>query len=832
MALTVTTRPSKNILDSSGSTYLTSRWNSAHLPIIYKLNSNLFPTNSSDGTDCFTSVYGTNGYATFELCINYEPYQELEYVQITNSSVESYNGIWQIRDFIDGNTLVLDLAYDTTATGNIQKYYNNYHVLVKVYAGLPATHPLNASKPMELIGTIKQIPDSDNNIIIDVHRLIKDKLSLKDEYHYTGTIDVDLNAFTGFYIEYAEGYDTVSGGEVTAHVTSYTSDSSNVYWAVNAIMPLQSTYGGNVGEYVFTYNSAQIAGKFLTNGTELIQKNGEYFDVSAIIPKDVFDDSDNGFVQFVINRYGVNGDFVEPEQRITITNRHDGVYRLRDVVNREYGSNVDHLGIRLIAFPTGGNLFTDADDGTFESAFANTTEGTNVHLERVDSSETPSVKGGSFNFVTVSEIRGSFSGKVLYISAELVSDGDFGSGASWTTGTSWSIGAGVATHTGGSFGNLTQNIGIVSGSKYRVVFTVNSITTIGGESYVAIGIDDAANKVTITGTGSYSQDITVSGTSFGNVIVGSNDDLVIDNISVKELVRASDSLVFSGDSAISVQANREYFATAYVSILLPNYLNETGFFENTEFVYLKPTTYSLAECREVWGLQTAQTSLVYQALIVYDNGNYRTRYGFGNGTNRWIDIKTIFNTGANTSINLGLYLNGTLSRYAKGATFYIDRIELRGPIEYLSAEYTINIDQDCSNQEITLKWLNNLGGWDQYTFTGKKDYTVDIEDDVRYIKDVTQDWDSDFINGTEEEEIHSRTHRDFVTVRSQYVDKDYLDNVLKGILKSPKVYRVGDTKLLTVLIERGSYKIYTDMDRVYSIQFDFKYSNIGRSQEQ
>jgi hypothetical protein len=815
--LTITQRPSKAILDDEGATVHTSKWNAAHLPIIYKLSSDKYPTNSADGIDLFTSVYGTNGYATIELGINYEPYQELEYVHITNSSVEEYNGIWQIRDYVDGNTLIIQLSFNGTATGNIQKYYNNYHALVRVYAGLPATHPLNASKPMELIATIRQIPDSNNNITVDVHKLIQDKIRLKDEYALSNIIDVDLNAFTGFYIEYADSYDAVEDGEIVTETSSYTSDSANTHWAINSIMPFQSTYGGNMGEYVFAYNTLQIAGRFLANYDELIQVNGKKYDLSAIIPKAVFDNSANNFVQFVVKQHARDGNISAIEERLSITNRHDGVYRLRDTINNEYNEDTKYLKVQLMALPIGGNIFTDATNGTFEGVDSgwNTTEGAGVSLIR---------ESGGY--------EGTYRGKVEYISSEMVSDGDFSTGIPWTTGAGWSLPPGAAQHTGALTGNLVQSIGIIEGATYRVSFTITGYSVVFGSSYLALG--NIGNTIPINNNGTYEQDITVSGFSNGWVLVSGSDNLIIDNISVKELPKPAEVRVFSGDTAIPVTANRDYILTAYIKFperLLAS--SNTG-----TFAYLRPASLSLADCATVYGARTVTSSFFgvsTNRIEVYRYGNHNNSIVLGSGLispiNNWNKITTLFNTGANTSINIGLYLNGTLSNYVSGGEIHIDKIELRGPIEYLSDEYTINIDHSCSNQEITLRWLNNLGGWDQFTFTGKKEYTVDT-DDKRFIRDVRQDWDTDFINGNEEEDIQSRTSREAVRVRSQYVEKEYLDNVLKGILKSSKVYRVQDDKLLTVLIEPSSYDIYKDMDRLYALEFDMIYSNIGRSQEQ
>lgn len=52
------------------------------------------------------------------------------------------------------------------------------------------------------------------------------------------------------------------------------------------------------------------------------------------------------------------------------------------------------------------------------------------------------------------------------LGAELISNGGFDTGDSWTTQGNWVIGSGVATHTGGSNDNLSQVDSIVAGHSY------------------------------------------------------------------------------------------------------------------------------------------------------------------------------------------------------------------------------------------------------------------------------------------------------------------------------------------------------------------------------
>jgi hypothetical protein len=82
---------------------------------------------------------------------------------------------------------------------------------------------------------------------------------------------------------------------------------------------------------------------------------------------------------------------------------------------------------------------------------------------------------------------------------DLVVNGSFPSSTNWNVGTNWSIAAGVATHTAGAAGDLTQTLnGMTSNLCYRITFTVSSYTA--GTCNVSLAGTFAG---TITGAGSY-----------------------------------------------------------------------------------------------------------------------------------------------------------------------------------------------------------------------------------------------------------------------------------------------------------------------------------------
>ena len=91
MALTVTQRPQQEIYNTTSPTpydspLFVSYWNASALPLVYKLESDLFPTNNVDIIGTIESVINHNGYAMINLTGSYETYSAGDYVTITDSA--------------------------------------------------------------------------------------------------------------------------------------------------------------------------------------------------------------------------------------------------------------------------------------------------------------------------------------------------------------------------------------------------------------------------------------------------------------------------------------------------------------------------------------------------------------------------------------------------------------------------------------------------------------------------------------------------------------------------------------------------------------------------
>jgi hypothetical protein len=944
MSLSITFRPQKDLYvdnppDAYDVPYYNSRWVSGHLPIQYKIVNTKWPENTEDDVDNICAVSDVNGCAQINLCGTYETYQKFGYIKIENSSVDSYNGVWQIIEKLNATTLTLSVAYDGTATGTAQKYYNNYFNLVKVYAGIPAYHQYESENPMSLIATLKIEPNADNLTVADISGLVKAKLNCDNDLDQISEPN-DLNAWTGFYIEYAESYDVSDGIEVTTFTSAYTTDevtedcginviengdfvsnlngwvngntgvSDAVDWvydsgrasatkgagnntkalyqlqdfiqgvqytiqvtginssadaaylyiefyedstllngmtvfdtalnasgttsisftytpdkdygviafiglmygsgqkisidnvsatltdctyygfAINGTRQFQNTIGGNFGDYVQSFNNHVYYNKFLTHFTQPIWFNDLYFDLSTIIPKSTFDSNEDGTLYYKINEYTESGGFLT-RQDITLQDKNDGVYRL-PISDLTLNEDTENFTVQLYQLPT--NRFLDATAGTFEGAAAdwNITEGTGVTVSRDT--------GGQ---------AGTYKGVVGILGSELIVNGDFSLGAfEWATSAGWSIGAGVATHAGGSQGQLLQQIGITTGYTYRVSVTVTAYSTIFDDTILYLG--NLASSIDITGVGTYTQDITVSGVSNGFLGVDSRDNITVDNITVKLVGVPTDNLIFEGDNNMTVQANSDYVATGYVY-----FPSAIGTSSSNGGAYLLPTGSNPI------GSYVANSANGTRSVLIIDGSVVRTAASF---TGQWVRIKTDFNTGNNTTLKLQVRLFGDVANYTSVVSFYIDSITVKGPVENLSEVKSIRVDNSCTKQNIYLTWLNNLGAWEYYNFTAKKDYGVDISGSKTISRDIFNNWDAEFINGeTEEDYISFDSVNETVVVRSQLMTREELQAV-KNIKTAIRVQQIrSDNTKVTVLVDKSSFKTYSDGDKLYQIEFEFKY---------
>jgi len=287
-------------------------WNAVHLPIVFKLLSDKFPTNSSDTARTVSSYSNDYGYVRLT-CSGDLSVTELEFVKVTFTG--GTTAVYQVLTWHTSSIVTINLAYTGGLTFvSVQKYYTDYHARVRIYGGLVSTHFFGSQKPYELITEIKAVPDSSGIVTVNINEFLKEKIEVFKNDLLKGTLQNNLDAFCQFYIEYAEAYTySIGGYTLLDFVGSYTTDSFTGY-AVNAQLPFKNLYSGFMSEYVFATGEPL---QFLTPFARPVHFNN-FFDISFV-------NQFGALLRMKIERY-INGSI----DNLTFENINDygvGIYR-------------------------------------------------------------------------------------------------------------------------------------------------------------------------------------------------------------------------------------------------------------------------------------------------------------------------------------------------------------------------------------------------------------------------------------------------------------------------------------------------------------------------
>lgn len=243
----------------------THGWSCVHLPIVYELSNTRYPINTVDTARTISSISNDLGYLNLNLSGSLGTFNELAFVKISNAPDSNLNGVYQVIDKISTSDVTVNLAY--TAAPNtgivgatVQLYYANYNVLVRIYAGLNSSHEWSDQKPYALAATLQFIPDSSNRIKFSVSEILKAFVNTENNLTLA-TLPNNIDAFTQFYIEVAEQYDTSNGYTVTTLTSGYASDQLAFEgYAVNAMLAFKNVHSGYLSDYIMNHATA----KFLT----------------------------------------------------------------------------------------------------------------------------------------------------------------------------------------------------------------------------------------------------------------------------------------------------------------------------------------------------------------------------------------------------------------------------------------------------------------------------------------------------------------------------------------------------------------------------------------
>lgn len=338
------------------STY-THGWSCVHLPIVYKLKSDAWPTNGLDTARTITTFSNYSGYTYIVASGDIKATgtaSALEEVVLSGTSVD---GVYKILNWFSDTNFVIDLAYsgsNVLSGGTVQYYYFNYHARIKIYAGIASGHTWQAQKAYEEIAELKAVPDSSGVITININEILKNKIEILKNDPVKDTLPNNIDAWCNFYITYAESYDDSNMYTVSEYVSSYTDDSATFQgYAVNSKLPFKTRSSGYLSEYL------GASRKFLTAFTEPVLFVGQYYDIGFL----------NDFGSAEIKRENYTDGTIDTTTYEAVTDYDSGVYRVPVV---QHGSE-DRIDLTLVVNTTLGalNTFTNSGSGTIWTTGSN-----------------------------------------------------------------------------------------------------------------------------------------------------------------------------------------------------------------------------------------------------------------------------------------------------------------------------------------------------------------------------------------------------------------------------------------------------------------------------
>lgn len=164
-------------------------------------------------------------------------------------------------------------------------------------------------------------------------------------------------------------------------------------------------------------------------------------------------------------------------------------------------------------------------------------------------------------------------------------------------------------------------------------------------------------------------------------------------------------------------------------------------------------------------------------------------------------------------------------------TVQVNAITFADTTIILSEIKTIEVNPDCSNQELYLTWKNPLGEHDYWKFTAEKEYGVDILEVKESENNLITNWPKSYGEFADTVKFDiSRTANDTILVRSQNLTLEQIQ-AMKYIKTSPLVQiMVSKTDRRTVRVDGSSFTTYNETDKLYGIQFTISYTNDIESQ--
>lgn len=252
-----------------------------HLPIVYELESDLYPSNTGEEDytpNTVVSQSDENGYTRLALSAALTNPVALSKIEFVGTGPLA--GVYRIITVYEDWNVVIDLAYSASNSFSgyqIVRYYDNYAVNVKVYAGYPVDHRWVDTKPIEVAATLRFIPDSNNRVKFSISEVLRSYINLRNNLTLD-TLPNNTDFSVSFYIGFYESYDDSDGEEITTTNGEETGDDF-IGWAINAKLPFKSENISFLSDYISEENHPA---RWLTLFDRPVMVVGYFFDLSFL----------------------------------------------------------------------------------------------------------------------------------------------------------------------------------------------------------------------------------------------------------------------------------------------------------------------------------------------------------------------------------------------------------------------------------------------------------------------------------------------------------------------------------------------------------------------
>jgi hypothetical protein len=137
-----------------------------------------------------------------------------------------------------------------------------------------------------------------------------------------------------------------------------------------------------------------------------------------------------------------------------------------------------------------------------------------------------------------------------------------------------------------------------------------------------------------------------------------------------------------------------------------------------------------------------------------------------------------------------------------------------------SEQLPFHFREYCAERGIILRWVNTLGGWEEFIFDENRTESLSIESSERYKKDLFTNGVDDFEFGDEYDISLTVESRNTIQVSASDLTKQEAKGLV-GILRSPFIIyqKAGEVNSVSIVIERSSVVFYRQKDGLQGLRF-------------